>query len=76
MCAGACVNARVERIVYGCPDPKGGYVDTLGRLASDPRLNHRCQVRSGVLGRECGALLTGFFRARRKKTVKKPTRRA
>ena len=65
MCAGACVNARIDRIVYGCDDPKAGYVATLARAASDPRLNHRCQVRGGVLAQECGELLREFFRARR-----------
>lgn len=67
MCAGACVNARIARIVYGCADPKGGYVATLGSIASDPRLNHRCQVRGGVLESECAEILRRFFRAQRKK---------
>jgi tRNA(adenine34) deaminase len=66
MCAGACVNARVERIVYGCADPKGGYVATLGAIASDRRLNHRCRVDGGVRASECAALLTDFFRGRRR----------
>jgi tRNA(adenine34) deaminase len=72
MCAGACVNARIERIVYGCADPKAGYVATLGRIASDPRLNHRCRVQGGVLAAECGDLLTEFFRERRRGTRAKP----
>jgi tRNA(adenine34) deaminase len=67
MCAGACVNARVSTIVYGCADPKGGYVTSLGAIATDPRLNHRCQIRGGVLEAECAAILRQFFRARRKK---------
>lgn len=65
MCAGACVNARIRRIVFGCEDPKAGYAQTLGSIASDPRLNHRCEVEGGVLAAECGAILKEFFRARR-----------
>jgi tRNA(adenine34) deaminase len=65
MCAGACVNARVSTIVYGCADPKAGYVSTLGSIASDARLNHRCEVVGGVLAGEAAEELRGFFRARR-----------
>lgn len=65
MCAGAAVIARVAEIIYGTPDPKGGAVSTLYRIASDPRLNHRAAVTSGVLAEECAALLTSFFRSRR-----------
>ncbi|MBI5577156.1 MAG: nucleoside deaminase [Deltaproteobacteria bacterium] len=65
MCAGAAIHARVGEIVYGADDPKAGAVRTLYRLASDPRLNHRPSVISGVLADECSALLTGFFRSRR-----------
>ena len=65
MCAGAAVVARVAEIIYGTPDPKGGAVSTLYRIASDPRLNHRAAVTSGVLAEECAALLTSFFRSRR-----------
>lgn len=65
MCAGAAVVARVAEIVYGTPDPKGGAVSTLYRIASDPRLNHRAAVVSGILAEECAALLTSFFRSRR-----------
>ena len=61
MCAGALVNARVERLVYGAADPKGGFCGTLGDLVRDPRLNHRLEVVAGVLAEECAALLTGFF---------------
>ncbi len=61
MCAGALVNARVDRLVYGCDNPKAGAVRTLYRLADDGRLNHRIQVVPGVLAAECGALLTRFF---------------
>ena len=61
MCAGALVNARVARVVYGCPDPKAGALDTLFSIGRDPRLNHRFAVTSGVLADECAALLKGFF---------------
>jgi tRNA(adenine34) deaminase len=66
MCAGALVNARIERLVYGVPDPKAGAVDTLFDLVRDARLNHRVTVTSGVLADQCGALLRDFFRERRK----------
>jgi tRNA(adenine34) deaminase len=65
MCAGAAVNARVGRLVYGCSDPKAGAVRTLYRLCEDERLNHRIAVEEGVLAEECAELLRGFFRARR-----------
>jgi len=66
MCAGALVNARVDRLVYGVADPKAGAVDTLFDVVRDPRLNHRLAVTRGVLADECGALLREFFRERRK----------
>jgi tRNA(adenine34) deaminase len=66
MCAGALVNARVDRLVYAVEDPKAGAVDTLFDLVRDPRLNHRVEVASGVLAEECGTLLREFFRQRRK----------
>lgn len=65
MCAGALVNARIERLVYGARDPKAGAVDTLYDLCRDPRLNHRMEVIGGVDRVRCGQLLTRFFRARR-----------
>lgn len=61
MCAGALVNARVERLVFGASDPKAGFCGSLGDLVRDPRLNHRLTVASGVLEAECSALLRGFF---------------
>lgn len=66
MCAGALVNARVSRVVYGCADPKGGAVDTLFAIGRDSRLNHRFEVVSGVLSKDCAMLLTSFFALRRK----------
>jgi len=65
MCAGAAVHARVSEILYGADDPKAGGVRSLYRIASDPRLNHRITVISGILVEECSALLTEFFRSRR-----------
>ncbi|RJR18936.1 MAG: nucleoside deaminase [Desulfobacteraceae bacterium] len=65
MCVGAALNARIERIVFGACDPKGGAVVTLFNLASDSRLNHRIQIISGVMEDECRGLMQDFFRARR-----------
>ena len=65
MCAGAIVQARVPRVVYGANDPKAGAAESLYTLLSDARLNHRCDLQSGVLATECGAVLTEFFRRRR-----------
>jgi tRNA(adenine34) deaminase len=61
MCAGAILNARIPRVVYGCDDPKAGAVRSLYTLLGDPRLNHRCDVVAGVRADECGAVLTEFF---------------
>jgi tRNA(adenine34) deaminase len=61
MCAGALVNARVERLVYGAADPKAGYCGTLGNLVQDPRLNHRLAVTAGIFEAECAAVLREFF---------------
>ena len=63
MCAGALVHGRVARVVYGADDPKAGATTTLYAIGSDPRLNHRFVLSAGVLGAECGALLSDFFRA-------------
>jgi tRNA(adenine34) deaminase len=65
MCAGALVNARVARLVFGAHDPKAGAVGSLADVARDVRLNHRLEVRSGVLATECGDLLKRFFAERR-----------
>jgi tRNA(adenine34) deaminase len=67
MCAGALVNARVERLVYGADDPKAGAVRTLYQLVSDARLNHRVEVVSGVLADDCAAQLREFFAQVRRK---------
>jgi len=65
MCAGAIVLARIDRLVYGAADPKAGAVETLYRLCTDERLNHRVEVVRGVRADECGRLLTAFFRRQR-----------
>lgn len=65
MCAGALVNARVARLIYGARDPKAGAVDTLYNLCRDARLNHRMNVVGGLMSVRCGSLLTNFFKARR-----------
>ncbi|MBE0427521.1 MAG: tRNA adenosine(34) deaminase TadA [Nitrospirae bacterium] len=65
MCAGAMVNARLGRLVYGCKDEKGGAVDSLFNLLSDKRLNHQVEVVSGVLEEECVEILQRFFKSRR-----------
>lgn len=67
MCAGALVNSRVTRLVYGAADPKAGFSGSLGDLTRDPRLNHRLEVTGGVLEQECGDLLRSFFRGLRSK---------
>ena len=65
MCAGAMVNARLGRLVYGCKDEKGGAVDSLYKLLSDRRLNHQVEVVSGILKDECAEMLIKFFKERR-----------
>lgn len=61
MCMGAAVQARIERVVFGCTDPKGGAAQTLYQVGADPRLNHRVEVTSGVLAQESADLLRSFF---------------
>ena len=61
MCAGALVNARLRRLVFGCTNPKAGAVQTLYTIVTDPRLNHRIEVLGGVRAAECAALLSQFF---------------
>jgi tRNA(adenine34) deaminase len=69
MCAGALVNSRIERLVYGAADPKAGWCGTLGNLVQDPRLNHRLEVTAGVLAEESTALLRGFFASLRRRVL-------
>lgn len=65
MCAGALVLARIDRLVYGCEDPKAGACGSVFDIVRDPRLNHRIEVRSGVLEEECRSVLKEFFENRR-----------
>lgn len=75
MCAGAILQSRVPRVVYGARDQKAGCVDSLYRLLNDERFNHECDVTEGILAEECGQILTDFFRAlrERKKAGEKST---
>lgn len=65
MCAGAMIQARIPRLVYGADDPKGGAVRTCFQILSDSRLNHQVEVTSGVLADECAAVIQSFFAERR-----------
>jgi tRNA(adenine34) deaminase len=65
MCAGAIVNSRIKRLVYGCKDTKAGGVDSLYNIPKDKRLNHQVEVVSGILEDECSEILKRFFAERR-----------
>jgi tRNA(adenine34) deaminase len=65
MCAGAIVNARIPKLIYGCDDLKAGAVRTLFKLCDDARLNHRVEITAGVLADQCAELLQAFFRDQR-----------
>ncbi len=67
MCMGALLQARVPRLVFGAMDPKAGACGSLYNLSQDPRLNHRIEVTSGVMAKECGAILSRFFKEMRKR---------
>ena len=62
MCSGACVQSRIDRVVYGATDPKAGAASSLYEILTDDRLNHQCQVTSGVLADESASLLKQFFK--------------
>lgn len=66
MCAGAILQSRMLRVVYGATDPKAGAVDTLFQLLQDERLNHKVEVEGGILADRCGAILTDFFAEKRR----------
>lgn len=66
MCMGAILLARIERLVFGCHDPKGGAAGSLYNLANDPRFNHQVELASGVMQAECAAILSNFFQALRR----------
>ena len=65
MCAGALVHARIKRLVYGADDPKAGAVHSVMQVLNHPQLNHRTEVKGGVLAGQCAELLQSFFRAKR-----------
>jgi tRNA(adenine34) deaminase len=65
MCAGAIVHVRLRRVIFGCPDPKGGAAGSMINLLQMPQLNHRCLITSGVCEEECRQLLQDFFRNKR-----------
>jgi len=69
MCAGALVNSRIQRLVYGCDDPRAGAVRSLYAVCEDPRLNHRVEVVRGVEAEACASLLRAFFASRRQDRV-------
>jgi tRNA(adenine34) deaminase len=73
MCAGALVLARLDRLVYGCPDPKTGACGSLYDIVRDGRLNHRLEVTAGVLADDCTSLLQDFFRQRRRNNGSDPS---
>ena len=65
MCAGAMIHARIARLVFGAPDPKAGSAGSIYNVLTDPRLNHRVEVVSGIREEQCAALLREFFARRR-----------
>ena len=69
MCAGAIMHSRIARVVYGAADPKTGDAGSVVDLFAEPRLNHHATIERGVLGDECGRMLSSFFAARRNKTL-------
>ena len=72
MCAGALVHVRMHRVVFGCPDPRGGAAGGLLNLLQNPSLNHQCDITAGVLGNECAELLQSFFQEKRLRKVEEP----
>ena len=75
MCSGAIILSRIERVVYGASDPKAGCAGTLMNLLQDSRFNHQSEIAGGVLGDECGEMLSAFFRALRDKKKAEKQRR-
>ena len=66
MCSGLLIHSRIARLVYGASEPRAGAVASRSQVLDQPWMNHRIQVEGGVLAEECGALLSAFFRDRRK----------
>ncbi|MDO9282711.1 MAG: tRNA adenosine(34) deaminase TadA [Methylotenera sp.] len=69
MCTGAIQHARIARLIYGASDPKTGACGSVVNLMAEPKLNHHTDITKGVLAQECGAMLSAFFVARRKKST-------
>ena len=69
MCAGALVHVRMRRVIFGCPDERGGAAGGVVNLLQFPSLNHRCEITPGILQEECAGLLQTFFQARRRANV-------
>ena len=69
MCAGALVHVRMRRVIFGCPDERGGAAGGVVNLLQFPSLNHRCEITPGILQEECAGLLQTFFQARRRDTA-------
>ena len=65
MCAGAMLHARVERVVFGAPDPKTGAAGSVLNVFSEKQINHQTQVEGGIMSEECGQVLRDFFKGRR-----------
>ncbi len=70
MCAGAILQARIPTVIFGAFDPKAGAVQSLYKLLSDARFNHRCEIVQGVMSAECGEILTRFFAEKRRQGKK------
>lgn len=76
MCAGAIVHCRVRRVIFGCPDVKGGAAGGCWNLLQTENLNHRCEITAGVLGEECASVLKQFFaEARQRRAEGAPHRK-
>jgi tRNA(adenine34) deaminase len=69
MCAGALVHVRMRRVIFGCPDERGGAAGSAMNLLQMPSLNHRCEITGGVLAADCANLLKTFFQTRRPNAV-------
>ena len=73
MCAGAVVQSRIPRVVVGCMNPKAGCAGSVLNLLDVKAFNHQASITTGVLGDECSALMTGFFKELREKKMRKKT---
>ena len=74
MCAGALVNARIKRLVYGAADERFGGVETIFNICDNSSLNHRIEIQTGILTAECRSLMQNFFRRRREKRKEEPAK--